>query len=129
MTANSILQICIYLGVLLACVKPLGLYMASVYSGRTGMLQRVFGPTERLIYRICGVDESNEMNWRQYATAVLALSLASFVSVYLLQRAQGMLPLNPQSLPAVSADSSFNTAVSFTTNTNWQGYGGESTII
>lgn len=128
MTFSGLLQIGFYLAVLLACVKPLGLYMAKVYSGSSTILDRVFGPVERLLYRLCGVDRTGEMTWRQYAIAVLAFSLVSFLSVYSLQRAQGWLPLNPESLPAVSSDSAFNTAVSFATNTNWQGYGGETTM-
>ncbi|MCO6455385.1 MAG: potassium-transporting ATPase subunit KdpA [Pirellulaceae bacterium] len=128
MTAAGLLQVGIYLGVLLACVKPLGSYMAKVYSGSAPLLEGVVGPLERLLYRLCGVDKSAEMTWRQYALAVLAFSLASFIAVYAWQRTQGWLPLNPQALPAVSPDSAFNTAVSFTTNTNWQGYGGETTM-
>lgn len=128
MTANGLLQLGAYLGVLLACVKPLGLYMARVYSGSTPFLERIAGPVERLVYRLCGVDNSSEMKWQQYAGAVLMFSFASFLAVYGFQRAQSWLPLNPGSLPAVSPDSSFNTAVSFSTNTNWQGYGGETTM-
>lgn len=128
MSTNGLLQIVLYLGVMLACVKPLGSYMAKVYSGHAPLLERFVGPLERLLYRLSGIDRSTEMTWRQYAVAVLTLSLVSFVAVYGFQRAQGWLPLNPQSLPAVSPHSSFNTAVSFTTNTNWQGYGGETTM-
>lgn len=128
MTTNGLLQVAIYLGLLLACVKPLGVYMARVYSGATTFLDRVVGPAERLLYRLCGIDKSAEMTWRQYSVAVLTFSLLSFVAVYAFQRVQGWLPLNPESLAAVSPDSSFNTAVSFTTNTNWQGYGGETTM-
>jgi K+-transporting ATPase ATPase A chain len=128
MTTNGLLQLAVYLGVLLACVKPLGFYMAKVYSGSVTFLDRGIGPVERLLYRLCGVDKTAEMTWRQYSTAVLAFSLLSFLAVYALQRTQGWLPFNPESLPAVSPDSSFNTAVSFTTNTNWQGYGGETTM-
>lgn len=128
MTTNGLLQIAIYFGLLLACVKPLGWYMARVYAGSATFLGRIIGPVERLLYRLCGIDPSAEMTWRQYSAAVLAFSLVSFLSVYLLQRTQGWLPLNPESLPAVSPDSSFNTAVSFATNTNWQGYSGETTL-
>jgi len=128
MTTNGFLQLGLYLGVLLACVKPLGLYMAQVYSGSVPYLERIVGPFERLLYRLCGADRTREMTWRQYASAVLALSLVSFLTVYALQRAQQALPLNPERLAAVSPDSSFNTAVSFATNTNWQGYGGETTM-
>jgi K+-transporting ATPase ATPase A chain len=128
MTTEGLLQLALYLGVLLACVKPLGLYMAKVYSGSETFLDRIIGPVEGLLYRLCGIDKAAEITWRQYSVAVLTFSLLSFVAVYTLQRTQGWLPLNPESLPAVSADSSFNTAVSFTTNTNWQGYGGETTM-
>jgi K+-transporting ATPase ATPase A chain len=128
MTANGLLQLGLYLAVLLACVKPLGGYMSKVYSSSAPLLERIVGPLERLLYRLCGIDRSAEMTWRQYALAVLMFSLVSFVAVYGLQRTQGLLPFNPESLPAVSPDSSFNTAVSFTTNTNWQAYGGETTM-
>lgn len=128
MTINALMQIAIYLGLLFYCVKPLGSYMARVYTERNVALERVFGPAESLLYWICGVDRHREMTWRQYATAVLAFSAVGFIATYLLQRIQTFLPLNPENLPAVSPDSSFNTAVSFTTNTNWQGYGGESTL-
>lgn len=127
MTAGA-LQIGLYLAVLLACVKPLGLYMARVYTGRAPCLERLAGPLERLLYRLGGFDRESEMSWRQYATALLAFSFAGLLAVYGLQRLQPVLPLNPEALPAVSPDSSFNTAVSFATNTNWQGYGGESTM-
>jgi K+-transporting ATPase ATPase A chain len=128
MTANGFLQIGLYLAVLLACVKPLGLYMARVYSGHPPYLGRLVRPLERLLCRLGGIDGENEMSWRQYAAAVLAFSLVGFLAVYGLQRLQGVLPLNPERFPAVSPDSSFNTAVSFVTNTNWQGYAGETTM-
>ncbi len=128
MNQNNLLQMGVYLAVLLACVKPLGWYMARVYEGKTPGLARLFAPIERLTYRLCGVDSSTEMTWKQYSSAVLLLSLASFIAVNSLQRLQGVLPLNPEGLSAVSPDSSFNTAVSFVTNTNWQGYGGETTM-
>jgi potassium-transporting ATPase potassium-binding subunit len=128
MTGNTLCQLGLFLGVLLACMKPLGLYMARVYTGTAPWLERILGPIERGTYRLCGVDRTSEMTWRQYATSVLSLSFVSFLAVYGLQRTQGILPLNPEGLPAVSVDSSFNTAVSFVTNTNWQGYGGESTM-
>lgn len=128
MTANALVQIGIYLVILLACVKPLGFYMARVYAGRAPALERALGPVESMLYRLCGVRSEQEMTWRQYASAVLAFSVVGFIAAYLLQRTQGLLPLNPERLPAVSPDSSFNTAVSFMTNTNWQGYGGETTL-
>ena len=128
MIANALLQLGLFIGVLLLCVKPLGLYMAQVYSGRSPLLGKILGPFERLIYRLSGIDQDKEMTWKQYAASVLTLSVVGFWGVYGLQRLQGLLPLNPESLPAVSPDSAFNTAVSFTTNTNWQGYGGETTM-
>ena len=114
--------------VLIALAKPLGAYMARVYEGQSIGLDRVLGPVERLIYRLCGVNPQAEMNWKTYAVAMLLFNLFGLIVVYLLQRLQGVLPLNPQGLGAVSPDSSFNTAVSFATNTNWQGYGGETTM-
>ena len=124
MTANGGLQLALALGLIVACVRPLGWYMARVYSGRV----RLLGPVERVLYRLAGTDPAQEMPWRRYAGAVLAFSLVSVLAVYGLQRLQSVLPLNPDEQAAVSADSSFNTAVSFATNTNWQGYGGESTM-
>ena len=128
MTSNTVLQLGLYLAALLACVKPLGLYMAKVYSARAPYLERIGAPLERLIYRLGGIDRDSEMTWRQYALALLSFSFVGFTAVYVLQRLQNVLPLNPAALPAVSPDSSFNTAVSFVTNTNWQGYGGETTM-
>lgn len=128
MTAVGLMQIGVYLAALVACAKPLGAYMARVYTGEEVVLDRLLGRVERLIYRACGTAPSRPMTWKQYATAVLVLSLGGFLVVYAVQRWQGLLPLNPANLPAVSADSSFNTAVSFVTNTNWQGYGGETTM-
>ncbi|MEN6449815.1 MAG: potassium-transporting ATPase subunit KdpA [Thermoguttaceae bacterium] len=128
MTANGYLQVGLYLAALLACVKPLGLYMARVYSGQTPRLARILHPVERWLYRAAGVDPDDEMSWRHYARALLAFSFFGFLAVYAIQRLQAFLPLNPESLPAVSPDSAFNTAVSFATNTNWQGYAGETTM-
>lgn len=128
MTSNDILQLILYFGVLLLLAKPLGVYMARVYEGRPSGLDRALGPVERLFYRMCGIKPDEEMSWKKYAGAVLIFSAAGFFFLYFLQRAQDWLPLNPQKLPAVSPDSSFNTAVSFVTNTNWQGYGGETTM-
>jgi len=128
MTANGYLQLAFYIVVLLVLAKPLGAYMARVYEGRRLALERVFGWLERLIYRVCGVAPEVEMGWKDYAIAMMLFNLAGLLVVYLLQRLQGVLPLNPQAFGAVSVDSSFNTAVSFATNTNWQGYGGETTM-
>jgi len=128
MSANGYLQLAFYVAVLLALAKPLGAYMARIYEGRPAFLNRLGAPIERLVYRLCGVHPEQEMHWTQYALAALWFSLAGFLAVYALQRFQAGLPLNPQGLAAVSPDSSFNTAISFATNTNWQGYGGESTM-
>jgi len=128
MTTNGYIQLGLYMVVLIALAKPLGAYMARVYEGRPFGLDRVLGPLERLIYRVSGVRADEEMGWQTYAWAMMLFNLAGFVAVYALQRLQGMLPLNPQGFGAVSSDSSFNTAVSFATNTNWQGYGGETTM-
>jgi K+-transporting ATPase ATPase A chain len=129
MTANGLLQIVFYFAVLLVLAKPLGSYMARVYEGkRLFGLDRVLGPVERLIYRLSGVRPDEEMDWQAYAFALLLFSAAGFVFLYALQRLQGLLPWNPAKLGAVTPDSSFNTATSFVTNTNWQGYGGETTM-
>jgi len=128
MTPQGYLQLAFYLAVLIGLAKPLGLYMARVYQGEPALLNRWGAPFERLIYRLCGVDPSHEMRWTQYAAAVIWFSLLGTLAVYLLQRFQAALPFNPQNLGAVSPDSSFNTAASFATNTNWQGYGGETTM-
>jgi K+-transporting ATPase ATPase A chain len=127
MSANGWLQLAIYLLVLLLLVKPLGLYMAGVFEG-TGAVTRWLGPLERALYKLCRVDAGASMNWKQYALALLMFNTLGALAVYGLQRLQAYLPWNPQQMSAVSADSSFNTAVSFITNTNWQGYGGESTM-
>ena len=127
MTANGWLQFALYLTVLLLLVKPLGLYMARVYDG-TSAVTRWLAPVERGIYRLCCIDPRTPMDWRQYALAMLAFNALGALLVYLVQRVQFYLPLNPQHMRAVSADSAFNTAVSFVTNTNWQGYAGESTM-
>jgi K+-transporting ATPase ATPase A chain len=127
MTPNGYLQLALYIVVLIALAKPLGTYMANVYEGRS-VVTRLGAPLERLIYRLCGVDAEKEMRWTQYALAMLLFNLLGLLAVYAFQRLQAELPLNPQAFGAVSPDSSFNTAVSFASNTNWQGYGGESTM-
>jgi potassium-transporting ATPase potassium-binding subunit len=127
-TANGILQLLFYLVVLLALAKPLGAYMARVYEGRSLALSRGLGWLERLVYRLGGIRADREAGWKSYAIAMMTFNIAGLVVVYLLQRVQGLLPLNPEGLGAVSPDSSFDTAVSFATNTNWQGYGGETTM-
>jgi potassium-transporting ATPase potassium-binding subunit len=122
------LMLSAFLGMTLLCVKPLGSYMADVMEGKLNLARRLGGPVEGLLYRISGVDARNEMAWPQYAAALLLFNVLGAVIVYALQRLQFWLPLNPQQFPAVGPDSSFNTAVSFVTNTNWQGYSGESTM-
>lgn len=128
MTFSGILQIVLYLAVLVALVRPLGAFMTRVYQGERTWLSPLTGPLERLVYRVCGVPADDEQSWKQYAAGVLAFNALGLVVVYLLQRCQAGLPLNPQGLAGVAPDSAFNTAVSFATNTNWQGYGGESTM-
>ncbi len=122
------LQVIIYLGVILALAKPLGSYMARVFAGEKTFLHPVFGPVERLIYRLAGVKPDSEMNWKEYALALLFFNVLGILVVYALQRLQLWLPLNPMRFGPVAADQAFNTAVSFATNTNWQSYGGETTM-
>jgi len=128
LTTNGALQIAVYLLVLLLLVKPLGAYMARVYNGESTFLERVFNPVEHLIYRLAGVDPTQEMSWKTYTIAILLFNATGMFVLYALQRFQSALPLNPQGFGAVSPDSSFSTAVSFVSNTNWQGYGGEWTM-
>ncbi len=127
MTPHAGLLLGLYLLVLLALVKPLGLYIANVMEGRSRAL-RVGRPLEAVIYRLCGIRQDEEMGWRPYALALLLFNGLGMLAVYALQRLQFWLPLNPQQLANVSADSAFNTAASFVTNTNWQGYAGETTM-
>ncbi len=128
MTGQSVGLLALYLAVALLCVKPLGLYMANVMEGRPIWPARAGAGVERLIYRLCGVDPGAQMGWKLYAIALLVFNAMGGLLVYGLQRLQYWLPLNPQHLTAVSPDSSFNTAISFITNTNWQGYTPESTM-
>ncbi|MCE5182129.1 MAG: potassium-transporting ATPase subunit KdpA [Betaproteobacteria bacterium] len=128
MTTNGLLQIGLYLVVLLALVKPMGWYMARIYEGNLPALVRWLTPVENLFYRLCGVKPDEEMRWTRYAIAMVWFALLGVLAVYGLQRLQGLLPLNPQGFGAVSPDSSFNTAISFMSNTNWQGYTGEATM-
>jgi len=128
MNTSGWLQLVLYVVVLLALAKPLGAYMAAVYEGGALRAQRILGPFERLLYRGAGVDPGRDMRWIDYALAMLWFNLLGALVVYALQRFQLALPLNPQDMAAVSADSSFNTAASFASNTNWQGYGGETTM-
>jgi K+-transporting ATPase ATPase A chain len=126
--SNLLLQCVLYIVVLLALAKPLGVFMARVLAGERTFLTPALGWLERLTYKASGVDPQREMRWTEYAAVTLVFNLVGLLVVYLIQRVQGALPLNPAGLSAVSADSSWNTAVSFATNTNWQGYGGESTM-
>lgn len=128
MTQNGIFQIVLYLTVLGLLVKPLGSHMAAVYEDRPHIFSSLFKPVEKFLYRLFGVKDEEDMSWKQYTASVLVFSLVGAILLYMQQRFQNHLPLNPQGFPAVSWDSSLNTAVSFLTNTNWQGYGGESTM-
>jgi K+-transporting ATPase ATPase A chain len=128
MTGHDIVMMVLFMVALIALGVPLGRYMAGVYQGETRFAERVLGPVERFFYRAAGVKADEDMPWTRYAAAVLVFNLVGFVAVYLLQRLQGVLPLNPLGLSAVSPEVSFNTAVSFASNTNWQAYGGESTM-
>jgi K+-transporting ATPase ATPase A chain len=127
-TSNILIQCLLYFVVLLAAAKPLGEFMARVFQGERTFLQPALGWLERATYKASGVDPAQEMRWTQYAVVCLIFNLVGVIVVYGVQRLQHLLPLNPAALGAVSPDSSFNTAVSFATNTNWQGYGGESTM-
>src|SRR5579871_6534197 len=137
MTSNGIFQILVYFVLLLILTKPLGKFMAAVFEGRRTFLHPLLRPLERLIYKLSGVREDSEQRWTQYTASLLVFSLVSFLFVYLIQRLQGLLPFNPMHFSAAHApagatpmtpDLAFNTAVSFMTNTNWQAYGGESTL-
>jgi K+-transporting ATPase ATPase A chain len=128
MIISILLQLGLYLLVLLLLVKPLGAYMARVYQGERTFLSPALRPVERFIYRLARMRADEEMDWKTYAIALLLFNLVGFLLLYLLQRLQSILPLNPQSLGAVPPDLAFNTAVSFVTNTNWQSYSGEATM-
>lgn len=128
MTLNGILQILAYLVVLTLVTKPMGIYLTRVFDGERAPFERILGPIERMIYAFCRIKPDSEMNWKQYGRAMVAFSMISTLAVYAIQRLQYYLPLNPQAFAAPSPDSSFNTAVSFVTNTNWQGYSGEATM-
>ncbi len=128
MTFNGAFQILLFFAVIAIVTKPMGVYLCKVYNGEHTILTRVFGWLEKLIYKIGRVKPDEEMNWRQYGVSMLMFSLVSSLALYGLQRIQYFLPLNPQGFHSPSEDSSFNTAVSFVTNTNWQGYSGEATM-
>ncbi len=128
MNSNNLLQSLIYMSVLLLLAKPLGVFMARIYQGTIPGFLRWLTPFERLLYRICGIRENDEMNWKTYAGTMLLFNMVGLLAVYLLQRTQAVLPLNPGRMKTVSPDSSLNTAISFASNTNWQGYSGEVTM-
>jgi K+-transporting ATPase ATPase A chain len=128
MSANGWLQFAVFSLILLASVRPVGIYLARVLEGQRTWLDAVLRPIERLIYKLSGVDADKEMNWRQYACAVLGFSVVSLLVTYAIERLQGLLPWNPQHLSAVGPDLAWNTAASFTTNTNWQSYTPETTM-
>jgi K+-transporting ATPase ATPase A chain len=128
MTFTGWLQIALLFGLVLLTARPLGIFTANVLDGKTGALDRVVGPAERAFYRLLGPTALREQDWRAYAAAVLVFSLVGFALLYAIQRLQGFLPINPADQSAVSPDLAFNTAISFVTNTNWQSYGGETTM-
>jgi potassium-transporting ATPase potassium-binding subunit len=128
MTVNGWLQIIVYLAVILAVTKPVGIFMARVFNRERTFLDPVLRPVERLLYRLTLVDEEHDMKWTEYAFSMLLFSGVSMLVLYLIERLQQVLPFNPQKVAAVTPDLAFNTAASFTTNTNWQNYGGEATM-
>ncbi|TIQ13740.1 MAG: potassium-transporting ATPase subunit KdpA, partial [Mesorhizobium sp.] len=128
MTFNGWIQILVYCGIVVLLVKPLGGYMYRVFSGDRTFLSPILHPVERSLYRISGTSEREEQHWTTYAAALLFFNLAGFLVLYVLQRLQGSLPYNPAGMTAVEPGLAFNTAASFMTNTNWQNYGGESTM-
>jgi K+-transporting ATPase ATPase A chain len=128
MTLNGWIQILIFCGIVILLVKPLGAYMTRVFSGERTLLAPLFSPIERGLYRLSGTSEKDEQHWTSYVFALLLFNLAGFAVLYALQRFQGALPFNPAGMTAVGPELSFNTATSFVTNTNWQNYGGESTM-
>jgi potassium-transporting ATPase potassium-binding subunit len=128
MTSIGWIQILLYAVVIFAVTKPIGVYMFRIFEGDRQPLPRFFGPIERLIYKLCGVDPKEQQDWKQYSLAMLLFSAITLVVTYAIERLQHVLPLNPQNLGPVAADLAFGTASSFTTNTNWQAYGGESTM-
>ena len=128
MSAAPVLQLAVVLAAVLVCVKPLGLYIASVMDGRPPKATRLVARLERRIYLVAGIEPAREMDWQGYALALLMFNGLGTLAVYAFQRLQHLLPLNPQGLGPVFPQSAFNTAISFVTNTNWQGYAGETTM-
>src|SRR5512139_2267541 len=125
---NQVLLETVFFLLVLAVTKPLGLYMKRVFAGERTYLDPVLVPVEKLLYRLGGVEPLRDQSWRQYGTAMLVFNVVGLVLVYAMQRFQHLLPLNPDRLPAVPPALAWNTAVSFTTNTNWQAYAGEATM-
>ena len=128
MEANDVIQLIVYIAVFLLLTPILGAFIASVLMGKKTFLTPILGWLEKAIYKFSGVNPSDEMNWKSYAKSLLVFNFLGFLFVFLLQLTQKYLPLNPQSLSNISWDQSFNTAVSFMTNTNWQSYGGEGAL-
>ena len=128
MNPNNLIQSLIFIFATLILVKPVGTYMARIYTGKDAGLNVWFGPVEKWTYRLSGIDHGQEMSWKQYAFSVVLFNIIGIVTVYAIQRFQSHLPLNPMSMPPVAPDLAFNTAVSFASNTNWQSYGGETTL-
>ena len=128
MTLNGWLQILLYCGIIIVLVKPLGGYMTRVFNGERTFLSPVLVPIERGLYALAGTSERDEQHWTSYAFAMLMFNLLGFIVLYALLRMQDILPLNPAGMAAVGPELSFNTATSFVANTNWQNYGGESTM-
>lgn len=125
MTVQGWALILVFTAIIVALAKPMGLWLFALYEGRSTPLHRVLGPVERGFYRLAGIDPSAEQGWRRYALHMLAFQLVTLLFTYAILRLQGVLPLNPRGLPGIGADGAFNTAISFTTNTNWQWYSGE----
>jgi K+-transporting ATPase ATPase A chain len=128
MMLKGLIQVVLYLCILLTLAKPLGEYMRRVYEGRPILLARLLGPIERSIYRLAGINPNEEMGWKEYTLAILIFNMVGLLALFLLQRFQGVLPMNPQGWHAVQPDLAFNTASSFASNTNWQSYSGETTM-
>src|SRR5580692_9233989 len=128
MTVNGWIQILLFLLLIFAVTKPLGVFMTRVFNRERTFLDPLARPVERLLYRVTGVDENHDMRWTEYAVSMLMFSGVSMLVLYLIERVQQWLPWNPQKFGAVAQNLAFNTAASFTTNTNWQNYGGESTM-
>ena len=128
MSMRDFFQLALYLVILLLTAKPLGIYMDHVFEGTRTFLSPVLGPVERLLYRLIGVDPKEDQHWTKYAIHLLVFSAVSMAFTYAILRLQAGLPLNPAGMGVIPAHLAFNTAMSFTTNTNWQSYGGESTM-